>query len=68
MRGLKEVIVGTGAIVCGILIEVIATLEKTLYWTITDGFYHRNFIYNLSILLIIVGLILIFIGFRKKEV
>lgn len=31
MRGLKEVIVGTGAIVCGILIEVIATLEKTLY-------------------------------------
>lgn len=68
MRGLKEVIVGTGAIVCGILIEVIATLEKTLYWAITDRFYHRNFIYNLSILLIIVGLILIFIGFRKKEI
>ncbi|SCJ38502.1 Uncharacterised protein [uncultured Clostridium sp.] len=68
MRGLKEVIVGTGSIVGGILIEVIATLEKTLYWAITDGFYHRNFIYNLSILLIIVGLILIFIGFRKKEV
>lgn len=68
MRGLKEVIVGTGAIVCGILIEVIATLEKTLYWAIADGFYHRNFIYNLSILLIIVGLILIFIGLRKKEI
>lgn len=68
MRGIKEVIVGTGAILCGILIEVIATLEKTLYWAITDGFYQRNFIYNLSILLIIVGLILIVIGFRKKEV
>ena len=63
----KEVIVGTGAMICGILIEVIAKLEKTLYWAITDGFYHRNFIYNLSILLIIIGLILIFIGFRKKE-
>ncbi|MDV4149869.1 hypothetical protein R0131_03385 [Clostridium sp. AL.422] len=68
IRGIKEVIVGTGAMFCGILIEVIATLEKTLYWTITNGFYQRNFIYNLSILLIIVGLILIVIGFRKKEV
>jgi hypothetical protein len=68
MRGIKEVIVGTGAMFCGIVIEVIARLEKTLYWAITDGFYQRNFIYNLSILLIIVGLILIVIGFRKEEV
>lgn len=67
MSGIKEVIVGTGAMVCGILIEIIATLEKTLYWAITDGFYQRNFIYNLSFLLIIVGLTFIVIGFRKKK-
>ena len=67
MRGLKEVIVGTGAMVCGILIEAIATLEKTLYWAITDRFYQRKFIYNLSILLIIVGVIFIIIGFGKRD-
>lgn len=68
MKGLKEIIIGTGATFCGILIEIIATLEKTLYWTITNGYYHRNFIYNLSIILIMLGLILIVLGFRKDKV
>lgn len=35
MRGIKEVIIGTGISICVILIQAIATLEKTLYWTIT---------------------------------
>jgi hypothetical protein len=68
MKGLKEIIVGTGSIICGILIEVISTLEKNLYWAITDTYYERNNIYNLSILLIIIGIILLVIGFRKKDI
>ncbi|MDU1280426.1 MAG: hypothetical protein E6960_18495 [Clostridium sp.] len=67
MNGLKKVILGTGALFCGVLIEIIARLEKTLYWTITSGYYHRNFIYNLSIILIIFGLILIGIGLKKND-
>lgn len=68
LKGIKEVIIGTGAVICGLLIEVIATLEKTLYWAITDGFYQRNFIYNLSIPLIILGIILIVISYKKKNI
>ena len=41
MSGLKETIVGTSSIMCGILIKVISVLEKNLYWAITSG-YHFN--------------------------
>lgn len=68
MKGLKEIVVGTGATVCGILIEVLATVEKKLYWAITAGYYERSYIYNLSIILIIVGLVLIAAGFKKKDI
>lgn len=66
MKGLKEIVVGTGSTICGILIEIIATAEKNIYWAITDGYYERSNIYNISIILIIVGIILIILGFKKK--
>ena len=68
MSGLKETIVGTSSIMCGILIKVISVLEKNLYWAITSGYYECNNIYYIYIPLIIIGLIFLIIGFRKKDI
>ena len=64
MKGLKEIIVGIGFLISGVLGVAIGNLELTLN---TGGEYRHSFTYFLFGLFMIAGIIYIIMGFIKKE-
>jgi uncharacterized membrane protein YidH (DUF202 family) len=68
MKGLKEIIAGTGFLISGSLGVAIGNLEKTLFYSAprTDSFI-PSATYFLFSFLIIIGMIYIILGFMKKN-
>ncbi|HEY8891566.1 MAG TPA: hypothetical protein VIM70_15060 [Clostridium sp.] len=64
MKGLKEIIAGTGFLISGALGVAIGNLEITLN---TAGGYKHSVTYLLFMFFIIVGLIYTILGFLKKD-
>jgi hypothetical protein len=64
MKGLKEIIVGIGFLISGVLGVAIGNLEITLN---TAGEYKHSVTYRLFMFFIIVGIIYTIIGFMKKN-
>lgn len=68
MKGLKEVIAGTGLIISGSLGVAIGNLEKTLFFsTPREDSFVPQVVYFVFCFLIIVGFILNILGFMKKN-
>lgn len=64
MKGLKEIIVGIGFLISGVLGVAIGNLEITLN---TAGEYKHSVTYLLFMVFILVGIIYTIMGFMKKN-
>lgn len=68
MKGLKEVIVGIGFLMSGVLGVAIGNLEETVFYSSNPtGTYKQSATYYLFMLFMIIGFIYMIFGFMKKD-
>lgn len=60
-------IVGAIFLSTGVLIEILARMENTLYWSNTTNFYFRDPFYNVSFFFIGLGVCFFFVEWKKTR-